>query len=246
MDTSYIWHLFYLHRKKSIALGLLLTMLGPALQAQSSMRYRRIHLEGYDDKTIRYGFLFAAPVTRFNIKYSDAYVSSDSAHQLYSPSKVGFRVGFVMNTILSEHFDVRVTPAVSLYSRSVEYKYPGGTGKKEVRESTWLEFPVLLKYKSKRRMNSRMYVVGGGSLGIETNVRRREVAGSSRLLTKNRDLTVEYGIGFEQFFEFFKFAPEIRFSHGLVNLFEPVQGNAANIGIQKLRTHTVTLYLTFE
>ena len=91
-----------------------------------------------------------------------------------------------------------------------------------------------------------MYVVGGGSLGIETNVRRREVAGSSRLLTKNRDLTVEYGVGFEQFFEFFKFAPEIRFSHGLVNLFEPVQGNAANIGIQKLRTHTITLYLTFE
>lgn len=210
------------------------------------MRYRRIHLEDYDDRTIRYGFLFAAPVTRFNIKYSDAYVSSDSAHQLYSPSKVGFRVGFVMNTILGPHFDVRVTPAVSLYSRSVEANYQGGTSKKEVRESTWVELPLLLKYKSKRRHNSRMYVVGGGSLGIETNVRRREVAGSSKLLTKNRDFAIEYGIGFEQFFEFFKFAPEIRFSHGLVNLFEPEQGNTANIGIQKLRTHTVTLYLNFE
>ncbi|MFC5410374.1 outer membrane beta-barrel protein [Larkinella bovis] len=215
-------------------------------QAQSAMRYRRMHLEDYEDRTIRYGFLFAAPVTRFNIKYSDAYVSRDSAHQLYSPNKVGFRVGFIMNTILSEHFDVRVTPAVSLYSRSIESKYPGGISKSEVRESTWMELPVLLKYKSKRRMNSRMYVIGGGSFGIETNVRRREVAGSSKLLTKNRDLSVEYGIGFEQFFEFFKFAPEIRFSHGLVNLFEPVQGNTANIGIQKLRTHTVTLYLNFE
>ncbi|GAB3926536.1 outer membrane beta-barrel protein [Larkinella terrae] len=246
MDTSYIWHLLYLHRKKSLAICLLLAMLAPDLRAQSSMKYRRIHLEDYDDKPIRYGFFFAAPATRFNIKYSDAYVSADSAHQLYSPSKVGFRVGFVMSTILSEHFDVRVTPAVSLYSRSVDYNYPGGTSRKEVRESTWLEFPVLLKYKSKRRMNSRMYLVGGGALGIETNVRRRETAGASRLLTKNRDLTVEYGIGFEQFFEFFKFAPEIRFSHGLVNLFEPNQGNTANIGLQKLRTHTVTLYLTFE
>ncbi|WP_448961879.1 type IX secretion/gliding motility protein PorT/SprT [Larkinella arboricola] len=246
MDTSYIWHLFYLHRKKSIAVGLLLTLLIPDLRAQSSMRYRRIHLEDYEDRTIRYGFLFAAPITRFTIKYSDAYVNADSAYQLYSPNKAGFRVGFILNTILSNRFDVRITPAVSLYSRSVESRYPGGTGKSEVRESTWVDFPVLLKYKSQRRRNSRMYMVGGASLGLETNVRRREVAGSSRLLTKNKDLSVEYGIGFEQFFEFFKFSPEIRFSHGLVNLFEPVQGNTANIGLQKLRTHTVTLYLNFE
>ncbi|GAB3250282.1 hypothetical protein GCM10027347_07950 [Larkinella harenae] len=246
MDTSYIWHLLYLHRKKSIAVCLLLALAFPDVQAQSSMRYRRIHLEDYEDRAIRYGFLFAAPITRFNIKYSDAYVRSDSAHQLFSPNKTGFRVGFVVNAILSDHFDVRTTPSVSLYSRSVEANYPSGATRKEVRESTWVELPVLLKYKSKRRMNSRMYVVGGGSFGIETNVRRREVAGSNKLLTKNRDLSVEYGIGFEQFFEFFKFAPEIRFSHGLVNLFEPVQGNTANIGIQKLRTHTVTLYLNFE
>ncbi|MGA0557523.1 porin family protein [Larkinella sp. VNQ87] len=246
MDTSYVWHLFHLHRKKTLVIALLLTLLGPDLRAQSSMRYRRIHLEDYEDKAIRYGFLFAAPATRFNINYSDAYVNTDSAYQLYSPRKVGFRVGFIMNAILTEHFDVRLTPAVSLYSRSVEAKYPGGTTRSEVRESTWVEFPVLLKYKSKRRMNSRMYLVGGGSIGIETNVRKREVTGSSRLVTKNRDFAVEYGIGFEQFFEFFKFAPEIRFSHGLVNLFEPVQGNTANIGLQKLRTHTVTLYLNFE
>jgi hypothetical protein len=229
-----------------IVLGLLGVLLGPQANAQSSMRYRRIHLEDYDDKPIRYGFFFGAPITRFNIKYSDTFVSADSAYRLYSPNKASFRVGFIANANLSEHFDVRVTPAVSLYGRSIEYLYPGGTTKREVRESTWLELPVLMKYKSKRRTNSRMYVIGGAALGIETNVRRRELAGSSRLLTKNTDLTVEYGIGFEQFFEFFKFAPEIRFSHGLVNLFEPLPGSATSAGIQKLRTHAITLYLNFE
>ncbi|WP_229310895.1 type IX secretion/gliding motility protein PorT/SprT [Larkinella soli] len=238
--------MLHIHRKKILLIGLLASLFSPELRAQSTMRYRRVHLEDYEDRAIRYGFLFAAPMTRFNVKYSPGYVTADSAYQLYSPNKVGFRVGFVMNAVLSEHFDVRITPAVSLYGRSVEYRYPGGIQKTELRESTWLEFPLLLKYKSKRRMNSRMYVVGGTSLGIETNVRRREVAGASRLLTKNTDLTVEYGIGFEQFFEFFKFAPELRFSHGLVNLFEPLQGSPTSVGIQKLRTHTVTLYLTFE
>lgn len=264
MDTPNIRHLFYLHRQKTslsplgdsllgrITLALLLGLSllnSPGARAQSEMKYRRVHLEDYDDKAIRYGFLFAAPFTRFNIKYNNNYAQAangDSTYQMYSPNQVGFRVGFVMNAILSEHWDVRLTPAVSIYSRSVDYRYAGGTSKSELRESTWVELPLLFKYKSKRRMNSRMYLVGGASLGLETNVRKREVTGSSRLLTKNTDLAVEYGIGFEQFFEFFKFAPELRFSHGLLNLYEPVQNANFNRGLQRLTTHTVTLYLTFE
>ena len=261
MDTPNIRHLFNLYRKEATRSPLkrlfFIFLLGVGLlngrgaQAQSEMKYRRVHLEDYDDKSIRYGFLFAAPVTRFNIKYNSGYAqpasaTGDSTYQLYSPNQVGFRVGFIMNAILSEHWDVRLTPAVSIYSRSVEYRYTGGTSKSELRESTWVELPLLFKYKSKRRMNSRMYMVGGASVGMETNVRKREVTGSSRLLTKNTDLAVEYGIGFEQFFEFFKFAPELRFSHGLVNLYQPVQNANFNRGLQRLTTHTVTLYLTFE
>lgn len=248
MDIFNIWNLFYLHRKKRLLIAGILLILGSQLaQAQSTMRYRRVHLEGYDDKVMHYGFLFAAPLTKFNIGYSDAYVNQDSSYQLFSPRKAGFRVGFIANVNLTEHFDFRVTPSVGLYGRSVEYRYPNTSKPRtEVRESTWIELPLLVKYKSQRRHNTRMYVIGGILLGIEANVRRGETTGASRLLTKNTDLAVEYGVGLEQFFEYFKFAPELRFSHGLVNLFEPQQISGQNAGIRRLTTHTVSLYLNFE
>ena len=90
-----------------------------------------------------------------------------------------------------------------------------------------------------------MYLLAGGTFSIESNVRRKELQGASRLSTGTMDFAIEYGIGLEQFFEYFKLAPELRFSHGLVNLFNPTN-NAAGVGISKLTTHSVTLFLNFE
>lgn len=227
-----------------MAVGVLLLSQSQS-QAQTSYKYVRKHLERYDDKTIHYGFFFAAPVSRFSVTHSPAYLTADSAYAIHSPNKPNFRVGFVINTFLDDRFDLRFTPSVTLMSREVLYDYPKSEQKKETRESTWLDFPVLLKYKSERRNNSRMYLLAGGTFSFETNVHKNENVGLSRLSTGNTDFAVEYGVGFEQFFEFFKFAPELRFSHGLVNLFRPAN-NASSIGISKLTTHSVTLYLNFE
>ena len=223
----------------------LLLMIQAQSQAQTSYKYIRKHLERYDDKPIHYGFFFAAPITRFNVTYSPAFLTADSARRIYSPNIPAFRVGLVVNAYLNDRFDLRLTPSVSLFSREVHYDYPGGTSVIETRESTWIDFPLLLKYKSERRNNTRMYLLAGGTFSIESNVRRKELQGVSKLSTGTMDFSIEYGIGLEQFFEYFKFAPELRFSHGLVNLFNPTN-NAAGIGISKLTSHTVTLYLYFE
>lgn len=228
----------------AIVFALFFFTLPSNVQAQG-YKYVRKHLERYDDKEIHYGFFFAMPVTRFSVGHSPSFLTADSAYRIYSPNKASFRVGFVVNAFLNDRFDLRLTPSVSLFSREVHYDYPGGTQKIETRESTWVDLPLLLKYKSERRNNSRMYLLAGGSFSIETNVRRKELQGASRLSTGNMDLALEYGVGFEQFFEFFKFAPELRFSHGLLNLYRP-SANVAGIGINRLTTHTVTLYLNFE
>ena len=87
-------------------------------------------------------------------------------------------------------------------------------------------------------------MVAGVTMGIETNVKRSKAgAGSTgRIDTQTSDFTLDYGVGYERFFEFFKFSPELRFSHGLKNVFQ----GSSNTGINRLTTHTVTLYLNFE
>jgi len=203
-------------------------------------------LEYYDDKPIHYGFLFALPVTRFNIVHNNSFLNQDTTNRITSPASAGFRMGFVVNGYLNENWDIRTTPSVSLYDRMVEYEFAKGGKRSELREATWLEFPVLLKYKSQRRQNTRMYMLAGMTFGFETNVRKRLRQGSDFLNTRNYDLTLDYGFGLEQFLAYTKFSPEIRFSHGLINLFSPNDKNSASNSIRRLTSHSITIYLMFE
>jgi hypothetical protein len=249
MHTPYLRRQFDLRGQKIallVLLGLCWVAKSTPARAQNALNQRRF-MEFYDDKTIHYGFFFAAPFTRFNVRHSEAFVNADSTTSIVSPTQPGFRMGFVFNVGLSRRFDFRITPTVSIYGRSVQYAFAGGSERTQLRESTWVEVPLLFKYKSERRGNTRMYVVGGLAFGIEANVRRKENLGlyRERLATKTADVTVEYGVGLERFFEFFKFSPELRFSHGLVNLLDP-NVSAYSQGVSRLTSHTVTLYLMFE
>lgn len=248
MHTTHFWNLLYLHRTKIIVLLLLVsTLLKSETTYAQGQGYIRKHLEFYDEKPIHYGFLFAMPVTRFRVQHSDEFMSTDSAFLIQSPARPNFRMGLTLNAFLTDHFDFRTGLNVSLYERSIKYSYPSSPDVTKSRESVWMELPLTVKYKSKRRANSRMYMLAGVTLGIETNVRGKNkgLAPSDRLNTSNKDLSIDYGFGFDQFFEFFKFAPELRFSHGLVNVFTPAINNADK-GISKINTHTVTLLLNFE
>jgi hypothetical protein len=247
MHTINLRDLLHLYRTKIIISFALLCVFSQEVRAQGQGYVRR-HLEYYDDKPIHYGILFAVPFTRYNIQHSDSFVAGDSAYLIQSPMKSAFRMGFIINAYLSERFDIRTTPSVSLYERQVKYSYPNSADKIDKRESTWLEIPLLVKYKSKRRVNTRMYMIAGVTLGLETNVKRSSAGTGStggRLDTQSSDFTLDYGVGYERFFEYFKFSPELRFSHGLKNVFNPSKASNA-VGIGKLTTHTVTLYLNFE
>ncbi|MDQ6482147.1 porin family protein [Dyadobacter sp. LHD-138] len=242
MHTINLRDLLHLHRAKIIIGILFLCVISQEVKAQGQGYVRR-HLEYYDDKPIHYGILFAMPLAKYNIRRSEAF-ASDTAYLIQSPLKGAFRMGFIINAYLNERFDIRTTPSVSLYEREVKYSYPNSVDKTDKRESTWLEIPLLVKYKSKRRVNTRMYMIAGVTMGIETNVKRsRGGTGSNgRLDTQTSDFTLDYGVGYERFFEFFKFSPELRFSHGLKNVFQ----GAPSSGISRLTSHTVTLYLNFE
>jgi hypothetical protein len=246
MHTTHFRNLFNLRGQK-VVLGLLVIVSGfvGAANAQTAGYYRK-NLEYYDDKPIHYGFLFALPVTRFRIVHSDKFLNQDTTSRITAPTTIGFRMGFVINGYLNEHWDIRTTPSVSLYDRAVEYEFAKGRTRRELREATWIEIPLLFKYKSQRRANTRMYMFGGMTFGFETNVRKRLRQGSDFLNTKSSDLTVDYGFGLEQFLAYTKFSPEIRFSHGIVNLFRNNDLNTASSGIRRLTSHTVTIYLMFE
>lgn len=211
---------------------------------------KRLFQGDYDAKTVRFGYFLGLPYTNFNIKFNNYFVNQDSVYSITSPSTIGLKMGGLVNIQLNDYFDFRILPTVAIYGRRLEYRTANMTTnklseKKELRETAWFELPVMFKYKSERRGNVRMYVFGGVRYAVETNAVNRR--GRQQFTTKNNDFSVEYGTGIEFFREYFKFSPELHFSHGIVNLVNPVTARGTAIGgIDRLSTHTVTLYILFE
>jgi len=103
---------------------------------------------------------------------------------------------------------------------------------------------LLFKLKSERRANTRMYFLVGGKYSIASGLRKKDKK-PDELRTINNDLSIEYGFGFDIYYEYFKFSPEIRFSHGLFQSYANDPNPYAN-ALKQLNTHTVTISFHFQ
>ncbi len=204
----------------------------------------------YDEKPFHFGFLFGFASSRFTVNHSDSIgVGPNNAVSVLSPGSFAFILGGIANLSISKRFDLKSGINLALYERFVRYNFRGQSEfPDEIRESAWIEIPLLLKYKSNRRRNSRMYMITGAKLGIETNVKKSGI-GTTKLDTKKSDISFEYGFGYEKFLQYFKFTPELRFSFGLTDMFNQPNSNSTSpysVGIKRLSTNTVTLLINFE
>lgn len=255
MAFSHIRNQFHLHRKKITLLFLFVLL---ALGGNTALAQKKIYSKNkpdYDDKIVHYGFYLALPLTKYNVTHSQEYVDQlspnmDTVMTVNAKASPGFYTGLVLNVRLAEYLDARFVPGVGFYTRTIEYSgVEQETGERLNEEksigSTMVELPFLLKYKSKRRTNYRMYFVAGLKPGIDLGSAKSDEEDENSLVVNNVDLAIEYGVGLDMFYPYFKFAPELRFSHGLINQHKPNE-SVYNRSIQKLTNHNVSLILFFE
>lgn len=242
MQTANIWHKFYIHWYK---IALLLAMFSSFGIDASAQNTKRINLPIYDDNHIHYGFLIGGHSSRYRIEHSDAFVSQqfDSLHSIVPGNLGGFKLGFVINFLLYQYLDFRILPTVAFYQNDLTYRFTDGTSIRELRDPTFVEVPLLFKYKSVRRGNARMYLLGGITPSI-----RAAGAGEAdelKLLVKSTNLALDIGVGFDLYQPLFKFSPELRYSYGLVNVLQD-EKNIFSEGLRRITTHNLTFYITFE
>lgn len=250
MAFTHIWHQLHLHRQKVSFAVLLLLCLAGASQAQAQ-KIKGENKPGYDEKRIHYGFYLGLPISKYNIQHSQAYVDQiDGGITANAMARPGFYPGLVLNVRLFEYLDARFLPGVGFYGRTIDFE--DGTQAEGETEafgdatisSTVIELPLLLKYRAKRRGNFRMYMVGGVK-GSRDLGNRKDTQFGDRLHTEKLDLSIEYGVGLDIFYPYFKFAPEVRFSHGLINQKAPYSSQYSDL-IERLTTHNVSFVLYFE
>ena len=247
-------------------LGLLLLASPPARAQQRRHRdidrNRKGHIQGvtvanlsnYNDRFFRPGIYIAPNFSRFFLEQSAIYFQAAqqgrgiSANAIISP---GFAVGFIGDIRLGDPgtpFHLRFAPGLNFLTRRVEYLSAGAGQPDTIRTqevgTTQLELPLLLKYQSDRRRNTRVYMIAGIKPSLAVQQRQNTPAINQVAVVRN-DVLLEYGFGLDLFYPYFKFGPELRFSHGLRNILDPRNNRYSN-SLQSLRTNTVTLYLNIE
>jgi hypothetical protein len=205
----------------------------------------------YDDKTLHFGFSLGFNTMDFNITPSRENMNVDSLYPEVSILNPGINIQIVTNFRPARYFDLRFLPGVSFGQRNVRfYKNRVPENEKQRLESSFLEFPLLLKYKGDRLNNVRPYVIGGLNYRYDLAAKKEYDAEKPVYLRLRRsDLYYELGTGMDFYLPYFKLSVELKMSNGLrdVLVHDPATGHAQySKAIEKMKSQIWIVAFHFE
>jgi len=205
----------------------------------------------YDEKTIHFGFSLGFNAMDFNITPSQKNYQVDSLYPEVSQMNPGINIQIVTDYRPAAHFDVRFLPGVSFGQRVIYfYKNRKLVNGQQRLESSFLEFPLLLKYKGDRLNNVRPYVIGGLNFRYDLAGKKEfDDAKPIYLRLKRPDLYYELGAGMDFYLTYFKLSIELKMSTGFGNVLvqEAASGHPQYFNaIEKMKSQIWVLSFHFE
>ena len=204
---------------------------------------------------MHFGFVLGYNKADFYLDKSTDYATSiDTLLVLEVEPKSGFNLGIVSSFSISPNLKIRLVPSLSFQERVIEYTYfkqpdTSEFWHKEV-QPVFLDFPLLVKFRTNRINNFAAYIIGGARFGLDMSS-SEDVKNSSASLvdqivkTSRADYGVEIGGGIDLFLEYFKFGIELKLGMGLKNML--IQENLKfSSPIESLRSKVWSLSFTFE
>jgi hypothetical protein len=255
--------------KYFLALFVLVFSLVLICPMESHAQKREIeNMPTYDFSKYHFGFILAVNQMHFVIKPIDnlqymwfdtlasAEINADSSqiYSIESAPSYGFTVGIVGNLRVTNSLDLRFVPSLAFGERNIDYRFmkyrDGDATLVEVQKnipSTFVEFPLHFKYKSRRLNNFRAYVLGGVNyrLDLSSQAKKRKDSGQIQVKLNRSDIYYDLGVGFDFYFEWFKFGTEFKMSYGILDVLKR-ENNIYTDGIEKLSSKVFQLSFTFE
>jgi len=208
------------------------------------------NLNKFDQKKIHFGFLLGINTADFRMQ--NDLSKTDSLLSLETRRQSGFNLGIISDLHLHPNLSLRFIPTLSFGERRLEYTFlrPDSTTRlvEKPVESTWLDFPLLFKFRSDRLNNFAAYVVAGGrySLDLASQDDVDQSFTDDIIVPINRhNYAFEVGFGTDFFLEYFKFSPEFRLVVGTNNLVIN-DGTPFSSPIDVLRSRIFLISFNFE
>ncbi|HPE40775.1 MAG TPA: porin family protein [Bacteroidales bacterium] len=237
-------------KKRSIIITLLVLLISVNLYGQK--RFGVPNLLKYDKQRFHFGFLIGFNQFDFSIRSKANLMEYDSLMKIYTTPLAGFNLGIVTNMRLGEYFDLRFIPGLAFGDRVLNYSVKYHDGREYITykyvESVYMEFPLLVKFKSSRMHNVRVYVIGGAQYSRDLVSNARKQASNPREVYVKiypNDFQAQAGFGFDFYMTYFKFSTEFKMSFGLNNLLK-VEPNMYATSVTDLRSRMVQISFLFE
>ena len=216
-------------------------------------RFRFQNRLDHDERPYHFGFSLGLNTMNYAITPVENLQQDYGFEYVLQEPDYGFHIGIVSNLKLDRFLDLRFIPTISFGDRYIEYyddisdwdnRKPGEDQDFEV---TTLEFPLHLKYKSARMVNTRVYVIGGFKYTHDLASIQLGVGDDILVRAARNDVHYELGAGFDHYFYYFKFAAEIKASFGMFNLLGDGEEDAKYYdSIDRLNARSIMISFTFE
>lgn len=199
-----------------------------------------IHLENFDKQRVHWGYYLGFNSYDFKFDYK-----TPPAKDIKVQSTTGFNVGLIGNLRLNEHFDLRFEPGLAYTQRNLTWTDERlTTSYDRLREvkSTYIHFPLLLKFSATRTGNIKPFLIGGVSRTLNFDAQEKvkdDNLTGDRFRMKTWTNNWEFGAGIDIYFEYFKFSPSIRgvfsFDDELIRDNDPNSPYTGNVASMKTR-----------
>jgi hypothetical protein len=208
-----------------------------------------INLENFDKQRVYWGYFLGFNMYDFKIDYNNPPDKDIEVKTI-----TGFNVGLVGNLRLSEYLDLRFEPGLFYCQRNLNYSQnpllPREFDRLREVKSTYIHFPLLLKFSSKRIGNYKPYLLGGVSstLNLASNSKSEDDNLQNRFRVKPWTRNYELGFGIDFYLEYFKFSPSIRgvFSLGDEIIQDKDPNSPWTSNINSMSTRAILINFTFH
>ena len=204
-----------------------------------------INLENWDKQRTYWGYYLGFNSFDFKFHYKNP------AQEVLVNKNSGFNVGLIGDLRLHEYINLRFEPGLYFTQRDLQFTniVDPNDSKREVK-STYIHFPLLLKFSSKRTGNIRPFVVGGLSRTLNLSSNSNLIDDNAQEIFRVTKWTNNYELGFgiDLYTEYFKFTPSIRGIFGMGD--ELIRDNAANSpwtgNVNSMSSRAVLINFTFQ
>lgn len=215
---------------------------------------------GVDYERIHFGFSFHYVASSFKVfknqDWQNPYPDADLGwlDQINTPLTHGVGLGILTDVRLGENANLRFNPSILFAGKTLNYLYNDQVDdpllRKDVK-ATLLEMPLTFKFKSDRRENYAIYLLGGGKYSHNVAFKKRmddrdELPRNKQIKLRPGFLSYEVGLGVDIYFEYFKMSPEIKWTQSIGNVMDKSEMNAFNTPIDKMFLRSIQFSLIFE